>query len=118
MNRTTSIKTILVIVLGFIVIYLLTGMVLFLYLATGTGVIALISDRFSVLVSKGWLWLGNITGSIISRILLTLVFCLIILQSMAYRIIKGRGPLDKKDKDSFYHIRNHEYIPSDMEELW
>jgi hypothetical protein len=50
--------------------------------------------------------------------LLTLVFCLIILQSMAYRIIKGRGPLDKKDKDSFYHIRNHEYIPSDMEELW
>jgi|BarGraIncu01122A_1022018.scaffolds.fasta_scaffold29583_2 hypothetical protein len=118
MNRVKSLETILVITIGFAVIYLLTGLVVFLYAEIGVGILGLLSARFSIIISKGWLWLGEIMGSIISKILLSLVFCLIILQSLIYRLFKGKRPLDRELSDSNYHIRNHEYTPSDMEELW
>jgi hypothetical protein len=118
MNREKCLETVLVITIGFLVIYWLSGLIIFFYISIFAGLLGLISTRMAILISRGWFWLGAILGGFMSRILLTLVFGLITLQSMIYRLVKGKRPLDHTPSDSYYHIRDHEYSPSDMEEQW
>lgn len=110
----------LVIVTGFMALSYLFNIPVLGQLALVLGFIFLISD----FLSKGilWLWwkLAHILGWINTRILLSVVFYVILLPMALLSRIFTRDPLKIKWKkhDSTFTVRDHLYIPGDLENPW
>lgn len=110
----------LVIVTGFMALSYLFSIPFLGQMALGLGFIFLISDY----LSKGilWLWwkLAHILGWINTRILLSIVFYVILLPMALLSRIFTRDPLKIKWKkhDSTFIVRDHLYIPADLENPW
>ncbi|GAB4328836.1 MAG: hypothetical protein Kow0037_03460 [Calditrichia bacterium] len=66
-----------------------------------------------------WLNLSHILGSVVSRILLTLVFYLVVTPIGILRRIMGKDSLRlgefKESPDSVWELRDHQFGPSDLE---
>jgi len=77
-----------------------------------------LSVPLSKYIALAWEWTGEKIGSVVSKILLSLVFLLVIITALIYRLVNRKGPLDLPERGTSYITRNHEYTPSDMEELW
>ncbi|UCH13769.1 MAG: hypothetical protein JSV22_11755, partial [Bacteroidales bacterium] len=93
MSKGDRLKALLTITAGFLVLHLLFKKDVFLYIATGVAVVALVFP----FAGKGivWLWykVAEILGWINSRILLTVVFFIFLLPiSLAYKLA-ARNPL-------------------------
>jgi hypothetical protein len=120
MSKADRLKAILTITAGFLVLHLLFKKDVFLYIATGIALVALIFP----FVAKGivWLWykMAEILGWINSRILLTLVFFVFLVPiSFLYRLTT-RNPLQlkKKNNKSLYNTRDHLYKKEDFKFVW
>jgi hypothetical protein len=118
MNRQKSLLVILGITTGFILMYCLFNLKLFLYISVATGITGLVSVPLSKYIAIAWEWIGEMIGNLVSTVILCLVFFLIIILSITYRLFKHKGPLDLPLGDTYYKTRDHEYIAGDMEELW
>lgn len=66
-----------------------------------------------------WLNLSHLLGSVVSRILLTLVFYLVVTPIGILRRIMGKDSLRlgefKENPDSVWELRDHQFGPSDLE---
>jgi hypothetical protein len=117
-NRQKSLQNILGITTGLLVMFLIFHSKLFLYLAVSIGLIGLLSPFLSKYIALAWEWTGEKIGSLVSKILLSLVFLLVIIIAFIYRLFNRKGTLDLSEGGTSYITRNHEYTPSDMDELW
>jgi hypothetical protein len=69
----------------------------------------------------GYVWLGlsHLLGTVVSRILLTLVFFVIVLPVGLVRRLLGKDSLHLREfgrgKGSIMRVRNHVYTPSDID---
>jgi hypothetical protein len=118
MNSQKSLQIILGISTGFLLFYCLFHSEIFIYLSLAIGLVGLVSPLLSKYIALAWDRLGQMMGNFVSKLVLSLVFLIIIMQSILYRLFKHRGPLDLPESDTYYKIRNHEYTASDMEKLW
>lgn len=126
-------KSLLVIVVGFLVLYSLFNYfgkevilwghfktIWFLYISLGVGVLSLISETFGDLILKGWFKIAMVLGWINTRIILGLVF-FVFLTPFAWlqKLFVRKNFLSLKDKEStVYHTRNHQYKPEDFDNIW
>ena len=69
-------------------------------------------------VAKIWLGLSHLLGSIMSKIILTIVFIVLVLPVGLIRRALGKDSLQlkkwKKNKDSVFKIREHQYTSEDI----
>jgi hypothetical protein len=66
-----------------------------------------------------WLGLSHFLGTIVSRILLTTVFFVVVLPVGLLRRVMGKDSLQltkfRRGKESVMRVRDHMYVPSDID---
>ncbi|MCB0739399.1 MAG: hypothetical protein KDC92_17965 [Bacteroidetes bacterium] len=120
-----KIKSVLVMVLGFVILGTLLaakkpelGKTL-LYVGIGAGVLSLLS-KF-VLDKIIWLWfsLASVMGFIMSKVLLTVVFYVFLFPvALLSRIGKKNSLQLKRPQQTTFIERNHTYTKDDLENIW
>lgn len=121
MNREKNIESILVICTGFVFIFLITKLKIFITLSFFIGVIGVFSDYLSSKINWLWTKLAHVLGYVNSKILLSLVFFLVLMPiSLLMRLGKKDSLRLKKHvgQESYFEDKNHEYRSSDIENTW
>jgi hypothetical protein len=118
-DKAKAQETILVLVGAFIIFDWTTHKKIFLLLALVLIVIASVSDSLTNLISRGWLKLAELMGAIMSKVMLTVIYFIVLLPvALMYRLT-GKDPLQfKKKQDTYYFSRNHLYNKKDIENIW
>jgi hypothetical protein len=126
LNKEEKTKSLLVMVVGFLVLYFIAGyfwekeIKTFLYISGAIGVLSLMSETISNLILKVWFKIAMILGWINTRIILGLVF-FVFLTPFAWlqRLFVRKNYLSLKDSEStVFHTRNHQYKPEDFDNIW
>lgn len=114
-------KDILVIVLGFLVIFLITRKNFFLYFSGAVALAGVLSEFIAEKIVWGWYKLAEGLGYVSSRILLSAVFFLFLTPlAMIYRLLRKTDVLQLKKKlsGSYFTERRHLYVKEDLEKMW
>ena len=122
MNIKKDIQSILVIVLGFLLLYFIFRWQGFLVISVVLGLPGLLSSYLRTYIVKGWEKLAKVLGFINSRIILSVIFFLILtpIALLSRLFSKDRMQLRRKrpEEDSYFKIREHEYGAEDFENPW
>ena len=114
-------KDILVIVLGFLVIFLITKKNFFLYLSGGVALASVLSDVITEKIVWGWYKLAEGLGYVSSRVLLSFIFFIFLTPlALMYRLTRKKDvlQLQRKSGGSYFTERNHLYVKKDLERMW
>ena len=108
MKTQSNQSTILVITVGFVLVFLLFSWQWALYISLGIGVSGLISDRFAGIIVKGWEALSKILSYIIPTVLLAAIFYLFLLPLSILSRFFTKDPLmlSKGRPSYFVDIKN------------
>ena len=113
-------KTILVIAVGFIAIFMFTQLNWALYVAFGVAVIGAFSDFLSEKIEWAWMKLGMILSFIVPNIILTLVFFLFLFPiSLLYRAFRKSDPFKiENPKTSSYVVEHKVFEKESFERMY
>lgn len=119
MKKDKTKSTVLIISMGFLLIYVFSSIQFFLYLSLAIGILGL-SDKMSQIIDKLWMGLSKILSYIIPNILLTLVFYLVLLPfAVIQKFIQKDPLLLLVDRDTCWVERNTKEIdPQSFEKTW
>jgi hypothetical protein len=119
MNKSKVLETHLVIATAWVIIYWRTSLELFLYLSITIGLIGIFIPFLAQLITKGWFKLATALSFVMSRIILSILFFLLLFPiSLLYRIGRKDKLQIKKAESTTWVTRNHTYIGKDMENIW
>lgn len=101
---SNSYKTVLTIVIGFGIVFLITQNKYFLYVALGVGLLGLISSFIAKQIENLWSLLTKVLSYIVPNILLSIVFYLFLFPiALLSRLFSKKDPLKlKKSADSTF----------------
>ena len=95
-----------------------TEEVLFYGLATLVLLINMIRPRLFVPWARFWLTLSQGIGSVMSGIILSLIFIIMVVPAGLFRKIIGKDPMQlkkwKQNHASVFRVRNHEFTSEDL----
>jgi len=107
------------IVLILLIIGLFTGDVIFFKIATGVLLLDMIFPMFFYPFAIFWFGLAALMGSIVSKVLLLVIYLIVVLPVALWRRLLGKDPLllkeFKRNSESVMRSRNHFYEAADME---
>lgn len=116
-SKTTGI--VLVLVGAFIVLFWIFGKKIFLLIALILVGLSIIWPGANHAIAKGWMKLGEWMGYIMSKVLLTAVYYILLLPlALMYRFFKKDFLALKRRQDSYYTARDHQYGAKDLENIW
>ena len=119
MKTEKSNLTLITMVLGFLLFYILFSIPWLLWIATGIAAIAVVSPYLGGLISNGWLWLGLALGKITGPLILGLVFFIILFPVALLFRLMGKDNLMIKNKYTTTFIPiNKEHSKEDFEKVW
>lgn len=118
MEKTTDRSAILVISMGFLILYILWSWQWALYVSLAAGIIGILSVRLSLLIESAWMKLGNAIGYVVSNVLLSMVFFLVLTPiAMLFRVF-NKDPLMLSEKHpSFFIDRQKKFNKNDFTKL-
>ena len=126
MTREKKVEAILVIVLGFLVLYFIfkfwkgAEYDWMLYTSCAVGILSMMSE--TILNGICWVWfkIAYIMGNyVMGPILLGIVFFLILFPlSVLARLFSKDEMMLKKRADSYFNERDHAYTAKDIENIW
>jgi polyferredoxin len=112
-------ETLLVIVLGFSILYLILEKSWMLYAALSAGILGMLSPLINRWIHVGWFFLGEKMGFVVSKIVLGAVYFAVLLPMGFLSRIFRKDPLHLKSPGkSGFHRRDHLYVPEDFENMW
>jgi Saxitoxin biosynthesis operon protein SxtJ len=119
-NKTdTSKATILVICMGFILIYLSFHVKWALLVSLGVGIVSIASTFISQKIEWGWMKLSKVLGYIVPNILLSLVFFIFLFPMALIARLFNKDPLMMKNKYKTYFIDiNKQMEKKSFENIW
>lgn len=118
MVKDKSKSTVLIISMGFLLIYLFTDIQIFLYISLGVGLLG-IPDYMSQIIEKLWMGLSKLLSYIVPNILLTLVFYLVLFPFALIQRMTQKDPmLLSSDHDTFWIDDEKEPDPKSFEKTW
>ena len=119
-NKNNPTSTILTIVVGFLIVFLITKWNWALYVSITIGALGLISSTLAHYISTGWMKIGWLMGLIIPNILLSLVYFLILTPvAILSRIISKKDSLSLTNpKGSLFTERNKSFDKNSFEKPW
>ena len=121
MKSKKEIQSILIIMLGFIMLFAIFRWKGFLWIGGLLGIPGLISSFLRNYILKIWNKLAEVLGFINSRIILTLIFYLILTPLALLSRIFSKDKMQLKrgaKKDSYFTIRNHLFSSEDFKNPW
>jgi hypothetical protein len=119
-KRAENSKTMMVISMGFIIIYLVWDVEWAIYVALAISVLGTLSDYVSDKVSWLWMKLAWLLGLIIPKVLLALVFYLILFPtSIISRLFGKRSNIELKNgRQSLFIEADKDFEPGSFEKPW
>lgn len=119
-KSVNQLSSILVIVCGFIVVYLVTHLTWSLFVALAVALIGVLSDRLTNIVFVAWMKLSSLLGFIVPKLLLTVIFCVVLLPlSFFSRLFKRNDPLKLASKHaSTFVIVMRKFEKDSFEKMW
>src|SRR5689334_934665 len=119
MKADTSKSTVLVICMGFLVVFLAFHQKWALYTSLGVGVVAIASSFMSQKIEWAWNKLSHVLGFIVPNILLSIVFFLFLLPISLISKLFNKDKLMLSNKYSTYFIEvNKEMDKASFEKTW
>ena len=119
-KELTPSKTVLTIVIGFLVIYLIGHFNWALWVAIVLGVLGLISSYLALKIQETWMGLSTILSYIIPPILLSVVFFIILFPvALLSRLFGEKDPLQLKKTDAtLFKTVDRTYSKDTFEKTW
>ena len=121
MNKEQELKTIIVLSLAWLILFIIFKIKIFLFLTALFLLLALLGGKPSYLIAKGWLKFADIIGKFNTKVIIFITFYLFIAPfAIIYRIFNKKQVNDffnKKEKSYFKDI-NKKYEKKDLEQLW
>ena len=119
MARDRNLEAILAILTGLLVLYFFFRLELIVSVAAVLGLVSLFSRTIRGIVGRLWYKGSEWIGFLLSKILLSLVFFVLLVPiSFMARLFRGRTLALENDRNSFFVARNHEYRAKDLENPW
>jgi len=90
-------------------------------LAAAMGLVAWLRPRWLLWPHNAWMLLALCMGWVVSRVLLTLIFYLVVTPTAVIMRMVGKDPLDRRlgDRDSYWHVTpEQEYDPAETERMY
>jgi len=107
------------IVLFFLIVFLLSKQINFVYVALVIGVLSMLSDWITDKLTFVWQKIMKAFGFVNSRVLLSLIFFVFLTPiAFLYRLFKGDILGLKKNDTSYYKTRDHKYESKDLVNPW
>lgn len=118
-DRKQILETSLVLTTGFLVVYFVTKIDVFLYVSLFAGVTGIFIKPLAKYITIAWFKLADVLNYIMSKIILgTLFFVILLPIAFVYRLT-NRDTLNLKRKTTTNWVeRNKVYTPTDFENLW
>lgn len=119
-KNNNSSKVILTLVVALLVFFHFYHYKHLLTAAVVLGLIGIVSDYISEKIAAAWMWLAEIIGKVMPKVILSLLYFLFFVPyAVFYRLFK-KNPLDlkSKDKTTLYKERNHLYNADDIKNPW
>lgn len=113
-------ETVLVITVGFLVLYMVVHRQGFLYAAVGVGLAGVFSSWLSTRIDWLWTGLSRVLGKVSNTVLLTLVFVLVVTPVGLIRRWRGKDRMRRSDRKATTNFtdRDHVFTGKDMENTW
>ena len=117
---TNPVSTVLVITVGFTIVYLVSGQTWVLYAAILVGLAGALSDSLAKMIDVGWGKLGWLLGLIVPNILMSVVFfCFLTPIAWLSKIGQKKDPLSLKNiQDSMFRDVNKRFEKESFEKPW
>ncbi len=112
-------QSILGIVIGFLILYVLFNSKVLLYIPMILGLSALLFKPAAAIIERAWMFIVKLIGFINSYVLLSIIFFLFLFPiAFLYRLFKGDTIMLKNKANSFFKERNHVYSKKDLMNPW
>lgn len=113
------IEGMLTITVGLLIIQFLFNIPILSSIALAIGLIGLFVPFLSKWIAWTWFKISEGIGAVVSRVLLTVIFFLVLVPIAFLARLFTKGDLQlKRKEDSYYSDRNHQYEPKDFENVW
>jgi hypothetical protein len=118
-QKNKILETSLVLTTAFLVVYVLSSKVIFLYLALAMGIIGIFIPPLAKWIAIAWFKLADLLNYVVSKVVLGTLFLFLLFPIAAvYRILgKNKMQLNRMNKSNWVE-RNQTYIASDIENIW
>lgn len=118
-NKAKSLETLLVLTGAFIVIYWISPKKIYLLVALIFILIGVVSPFLSAKISWVWLKFAELVGSVMSKVILSVVYFIVLVPiALLYRLTQKNPLLLKRQNNSYYIERNKQYSAKDIENIW
>jgi hypothetical protein len=119
-QKTNPIKTILTINVGFLLVYLFTGLDWFLYISVVIGLCGLFSSYLASKIDFLWMKLAWILSLILPNVIMTLVFYFFLTPiALLSKLFGNNNPLDLKNmSNSLFKDSNKSFKKESFEKIW
>ncbi len=119
MKEIRVLKTCLIIIAGFTLLYLIYQNSALLIIAFSVNIIIIVSPRLAGKIVYVWDKIGEALGKVIPRILLALIyFGILVPIALLYRLVhKKRHPKSRESQSTFIE-KKHTYGPEDFDKMW
>ena len=113
-------ETVLVITVGFLVLYVVLKKAVFLDVALVIGLAGVLSFYLSEKIHWGWNKLSLILSAVSNRVLLGVVFFLVLTPMALVRRMRGKDGLRRFDRGAMSNFsrREHVFEKKDLENVW
>ncbi len=119
MEKSKITETILVLTTGFLVVFLMTKIKVFLYVALLFGLLGILIPSLAKYIAIAWFKLADALNYVMSRIILGTVFFLFLFPiSLLYKLFKKDKLNLRNPSQSLWTERNHQYQSADLENIW
>lgn len=119
-NKLKAKSTVLIIVVGFIIIYAYSKNTNFLRISIIIGLVGVISDTVSLIIDKIWFKISHILSLIVPNILLALIFYLILFPiALLSRLFGNKDTLNLKNSlKTLFISKNTNFKAKSFEQPW
>jgi hypothetical protein len=119
-NAANPTKTVLVITVGFLVLYFVSKQIAFLYIAMGVGILGALSSYLAEKIDWIWTKLGWLLSFIVPNIIMTIIFYLILTPTAFLSRLFGKSdPMDLKNTQaSLFKEKESKFSKESFEKPW
>lgn len=117
MERTKHLETIVVLVLAMIIMYMVWLKPWMLWTALALGAIGVFIPWLAGKIHWAWMKLAHALGYVMSKVMLTLVYALVVVPMGFFSRKKITMQL-KSGTSSYFRDRNYTYKKEDLENVW
>jgi hypothetical protein len=117
-SRKENVDSGLGLILMLIIVGLWLKITIYFKIAVVISIITMVQPIMIYPFTFLWLNISELLGKIMSKVILTIIFFIVLYPTALYRKIRGKDSLMlmkfKKAKDSVFIVRNHTYTKTDL----